>query len=553
MFKKLSKLKMFVLLVLATAMFFTGCSNNNAKKDDVTEAEKTEAVTEAEKTEETKEETEEAKDDEKAGEGGVFVRALTKEPQGYNPNAAPDNAAYQIHQNISNKLLKINGNDQVVPDIAESWEFSEDGKVLTFKLHEAKWHDGEDFTADDVKWTFDTILAEEGFASASLEDITEVNVIDDRTVEFVLEQPNAGILGSIAWQGTYIMPEHIYAGTDWLTNEANQNPIGTGPFKFVEHKPGESITLTRNDDFFGDVAKLDEVKYVIMPDGATAYQAWLNGEIDDGGSIPEEEKDGLRDNPDYIEIEKSWPNKSYFCFNVKEGKFADPLVREAVLYGIDLDDIFNRAYKGVGKNQEYFIPWQYDWALNEDVKSPERDIEKAKSLLEQAGYEADADGYYFETTLDTFPGWDETFPIFQSQFKEFGIKLNHNSMDDATYDKKVLEDQDFELTCLGGYIGPDISSISNRIGTDGFMNYGLYSSEEMDALLEEGLRTTDEAERAVPYQKIQELLRKDLPVVYFRDMFATDFLKSYVKDHPSTEGVRDKCSESEYTYLWLDK
>lgn len=149
MFKKLSKLKMFMLLALTTAMIFTGCSSNNETTEAVTtEAEKTEAVTDAEKGED-KEETE-AKED-TAGESGVFVRALTKEPQGYNPNAAPDNAAYQIHQNVFNKLVKINGDDQVVADIAESWEFSEDGKVLTFKLHEAKWHDGEDFTADDVK------------------------------------------------------------------------------------------------------------------------------------------------------------------------------------------------------------------------------------------------------------------------------------------------------------------------------------------------------------------------------------------------------------------
>lgn len=570
--KSLKNLMMSVALILCFSLSLGACNSNN--EDSKTTNEQTEAKEnteakeqseqEAKEDEESKEENkEDSKEDEKEEgksdsekepvKGGSYVVATTGEPEDYNPDAQVSSGNYRIVQNIFNRLVKINGNDQVVPDIAESYEFSEDGKVLTFKLHEAKWHDGEDFTAEDVKWTFDTIKEQEGFASNSLEAIKEINVVDDRTVEFVLDAPNAGILGALAWQGTFIMPKHIYEGSDWLENEANQKPVGTGPFKFKEQVAGDKVVIERNDDYFGNVPYLDEVIFKVMPDSASAYQAWLAGEIDDGPSVPQEEKEQFENNPEYRKVLLDWPNKSYFCFNMKDGIFKDEKLRQAVLYGIDLDDIFERGYKSVGEQQKYYIPWQYDWAINEEVTSPQRDVEKARKLIEEAGYTADENGIYFDVTIDTFPGWDEIMPVFQKQFEEIGIKLNHNSMDDPSYDKKVLEDQDFDLTVLGGYIGPDISALATRLGTDGFMNYGLYSSEEMDALLKEGEETIDQDKRAEVYKKIQELEAKDLPVVYFRDMFAEEFVKSYIHNHPSYEEMRENCSEHEYTNIWLEK
>lgn len=535
----------------------TQTSENEEQKSEDTEAEEVakqeEKGTEETDTEETTEESKTAEsDDAEPVKGGSYIVATTGEPTDYNPDAMVSSGNYRISQNIFNRLVKINGHDEVVPDIAESWEFNGDGSVVTFKLHEAKWHDGEEFTAEDVKWTFDNILEQEGFAANSLDSIKEINVVNDRTVEFVLDGPNAGILGAMAWQGTFIMPKHLYEGSDWLENEANQNPVGTGPFKFVEQVAGDRVVIERNDDYFGNVPYLDEVIFKVMPDSASAYQAWLAGEIDDGPSVPQEEREQFENNPEYNKILHDWPNKSYFCFNMKDGIFADPLLRQAVLYGIDLDDIFERGYKSVGEQQKYFIPWQYDWAINEDVTSPNRDVEKARALIEEAGYEADEDGIYFDVTIDTFPGWDSMMPIFQKQFEEFGIRLNHNSMDDPTYDQKVLVDQDFDLTVLGGYIGPDISALGTRLGTDGFMNYGLYSSEEMDALLKEGEETIDLEKRAEVYKKIQDLQEKDLPLVYFRDMFAEEYVKSYIHNHPSYDDMRDICSEHEYTNIWLE-
>lgn len=539
--KYLSLLLVFILCLT----FVTGCNENkvsNAKDEKEVEA----------KVEEKKEQDVEEKNGIK--EGGTFVVSMNGEPGTYNPCATADDAAYLINQNIFNKLLKINGKDEVVSDLAESWEYTDDGKTLTFKLHEnVKWHDGENFSAEDVKWTFDTIKSESGFASNSLKDVKEINVIDENTIEFKLEEANSGLLGYIAWMGTYIMPKHIYEGTDWLTNEANQSPIGTGPFKFVEHVKGESITIEKNEDFYKDKAHLDKIIFKIIPDVDTAYQAWINGETDEiRGGVPVEEVKKLAGNTEYVLEEKTWPNKSYVLFNMEEGNFAKKEVREAVLYGIDPEEIFVKALKEQGSISEYFIAPSYEWALNEEVKSPKRDIEKAQQLLEEAGYKKDENGYYFETSIDTFPGWDNVVAVLKSNFDEIGIKLNHNSMDDAAYDAKILDDKNFELTVLGGYQGPDISSITSRFSTEGPMNYGLYSSEEMDTALKNGNIATELEDRAVYYKEVQEILRNDLPVVFFADKGSVIPIKSYVKGHPASE-AKENSSEAEFSHIWLDK
>lgn len=488
-------------------------------------------------------------------EGGTFVVGIGREPETYNPNAAPNDAAKAVIENVMNKLLKINGYSQIVPDLAESYEFSEDGLKLTFHLHEGvKWHDGEDLTADDVKWTFDQIMAEQGFASYALGALEEVQVVDEVTLDFILSEPDAGILGAIAWHGTQIMPEHLYAGTDWLTNETNQHPIGTGPFKFVEHIPGESILLEANEDYFKDGPYLEEVILQILPDSDVAYQAWLNGEIDENRlGVPAEEIDVLAEDDEYVVTETAWPNMASIVFNMQEGIFTDPLLREAVMYGIDAEEIYVKNYKENGSVAEYFIPYQYDWALNDDAMIPGRDVEKARALIEEAGYEADEEGFYFETTIDTYPGWDNLVPILAQNLAEIGIKLNHNSMDDGTYDEKVLEQEDFELTALAGYIGPDISAIENRFGTDKAMNYGLYSSEEMDALLKAGRQEVDQEKRAEIYRDVQTLLREDLPVVFFWNNGGRLVTKAYVKGHPMADPqAREINGEIEFTNVWLD-
>lgn len=387
-----------------------------------------------------------------------------------------------------------------------------------------------------------------------MSDIEGIICPDENTVVMKLSSPNSGILGYIAWFGTYIMPKHIYEGTDWLENPANHKPIGTGPFKFVEHKSGESVTIVRNDDYWGDKPYLDKVVFRIIPEQSTAYQAWLNGEIDHTlNGVPATELSRFENDDNYLIYDKLWPNRGYILFNMKEGKFSDLKVRQAVAYGIDRDEIFTKALKGIGLKAEYFISPLYEWALNKDVKLPERDIEKARALLEEAGYTADENGIYFTTTIDTYPGFDDIVEVLQSNFREFGIDLQHNAMDDPTYDEKVWFGRDFEITMLGGYQGPDISAIGNRFGAGSVMNLGDYNNPRVEELLKEGVIFSAKEDRAVVYKEIQELLAEDLPAIFLYEKGAKIVVNSYVKGYPASAEAVEKASESEFTYVWLDK
>ncbi|SHH77936.1 ABC transporter substrate-binding protein [Sporanaerobacter acetigenes] len=531
---KMRKLSLFLVIVLCCGLF-AGCGNN-AKNNENGKVE-----TNSEKSDGPK-------------DGGVYVVSIAGDPQGFNPCAQPDDNAYGVFQNVFNRLVKLNGHDEMVSDLAKEWEYSEDGKTLTFHLNEnIKWHDGEDFSSEDVKWTFDQIIQEKGFASGFLSDVEEIVCPDKNTVEFKLKNPNAGLLGYIGWYGTFIMPKHIYEGTDWLQNEANQKPIGTGPFKFVEHKKGVNVTLERNDDYWGEKPHLDKVIFSIIPDQSTAFQAYLNGETDENlNGIPYSEANRFDDDPNYVVEELLWMNRTYLTFNFKEGKFADQKVRQAVAYGVDRDEIFSKALKGMGQKAEYFVSPLFDWALNEDVKLPERDIEKAKSLLEEAGYKQDANGMYFSTTLDTFPGFEDVVEVVQANLKEIGIDVKVNQMEMAAWDEKVFGNKDFEITLLAGYQGPDISAISNRVGANGATNIAGYNNPKVEELLAEGLVLTSQEERAPMYKELQEILAEDLPLVPLNENGAKKPIKSYIKGHPATE-ASDKASESEYTYVWLDK
>ena len=154
----------------------------------------------------------------------------TQDPQSCNPDFKSDDGAWPINQNIFNRLVKLGNNTKINLDLAESYEFSEDGMQLTFHLHDGvKWHDGEPFTSNDVVWTFTKVL-EEGYQSNTLNMIDSVTADGDYKAVFHLKQPDASVVSVLSWLGTWIMPAHLYEGTDWTQNEHNMHQIGTGQF-----------------------------------------------------------------------------------------------------------------------------------------------------------------------------------------------------------------------------------------------------------------------------------------------------------------------------------
>ncbi|MGG7060299.1 ABC transporter substrate-binding protein, partial [Clostridium tertium] len=171
-------------------------------------------------------------------------------------------------------------NNKVVPCLAESWEFDKDTNTYTFKLREdVKWHDGKNFTADDVKFTLETIMNPENASeiASNYEDITNIKVVDKSTVKITLKAPNVAMLDYLT---IGMLPKHLLEGKDITTDPYNQSPIGTGPFKLDKWDKGQSITLVKNEDYFEKEPGLDKVVFKIVVDAKAKAMQLKSGELD---------------------------------------------------------------------------------------------------------------------------------------------------------------------------------------------------------------------------------------------------------------------------------
>jgi len=366
-------------------------------------------------------------------QGGTLIAVIPNDPATLNPCLAQDEGAGLLISQIFNNLVMMDADYNIVPDLADSWEYNDDYTQLTFHLHEGvKWHDGEDFTADDVVFTMNTIKEQSGILSMSLANVTSVEATDANTVVFTSAVPDVTLLYNLAYFGGSIIPKHIYEGTDWTTNPANQAPIGTGPFKFVSAQTGVSVELAANTDYFRDGPYLDKVIYQVIPDRETEYQMWKNGEVDVMyNPIPGTDFTAYDNNPDYSTRFNLLCNRDYFTFNYtkQDNPFLNVKVRQALNLALDRQQILDTGLKGNGALCEYYISPMYTWALNEDAKIPARNVEEAKALLEEAGYKPDANGIYLSFELVTFAGFEDILTVAQANLKEAGIDMKISELE----------------------------------------------------------------------------------------------------------------------------
>ncbi len=205
--------------------------------------------------------------------------ALRDDPTTLNPDLRLDDNAFNLAQNIYNKLITLDIDYRIIPDLATSWEIAPDGLTYTFHLaHDVKWHDGTPFSSADVQWTLQQIRSA-GVVQQDLTSIDRIDTPDAYTVILHLSEPFAPMLAILAWYGTYILPRHLYDGTDWTTNPANDAPIGTGPFRFQEWVKGDHLTLRANPDYFRDGPFVDEIVYQHFSDYEAIEQALSYGTI----------------------------------------------------------------------------------------------------------------------------------------------------------------------------------------------------------------------------------------------------------------------------------
>lgn len=325
-----------------------------------------------------------------SGEPKTLIVARASEPEWLNPVAGHQHADSDMA--IYRGLFKVNENNELVTDMARDWEVTPDGKVYTITLRPGiKWHDGQPFTAEDVKFTIETVQNPKNHSGLrkQLLMLSKVEAVDPLTVRITLDEPLASLPSKLK---IGLIPKHVLAGKDFNTDEFNSaRPVGTGPFKFKDWQRGEFLVLEANPDFYDGAPKIDRVIYKFLPDPNVRLVQLKKGEIDVAMLTPKQ-VNAIKP-ADKIKLETvDTADFRVMMFNHRDPLFKDVRLRQAIQYATDREALVQGALMGYG-NPAYG-PLQFNWVSAPVAELPrhDNDIDKAKALLADAGWRAGADG-----------------------------------------------------------------------------------------------------------------------------------------------------------------
>jgi len=477
--------------------------------------------------------------------GGTLVTGNIGEPSVLIPMLAGDAASHDIAGLIFNGLVKYDTDLSLIGDLAESWDVSDGGLVITFHLKKGvKWTDGVEFTADDVMFGYRTIINDKT-PTAYSEDFKQVQkaeVIDDHTFKVTYGKPFASALSS--WGSLVVLPKHLLDGKDITKSPLGRDPVGMGPYGLKKWISGQELILDSNKGYFEGRPYIDHYVYRIIPDPATMFLELQAGGLDMMSLTPLQYT--KQTNTEYFR-RNFWKFRyptfayTYMGFNLKYPLFSDIRVRHAIAYAIDKSEIVDVVLFGLGSVATGpYVP--NTWPYNPKVKKYPHDPEKALQLLAEAGWRdtdgdgiLDKDGRPFEFTVLTNMGNTSrmnTATIIQWRLAKVGIKVDIRAVEWSTFINEYIDKRRFQAVILGWQIGldPDQYDIwySGKTKEKEF-NFVGYNNPEVDRLLEEGRRTFDIEKRKKAYYRIQEILAEDLPYIFLYVPDATPIVHARFK------------------------
>ncbi len=459
-------------------------------------------------------------------DGDSYVEASIGDASYLNPILSTDSASNDINNLVFNGLVKYDKDIKLVGDLAEYWDVTENGKVITFHLRkDVKWHDGEPFTSADPLFTYQTLVdtnTRTAFASDYLA-VQKAEAPDPYTFRVTYKEPFAPALES--W-GMGIIPKHIFAGKDVNTNPANQAPIGTGPYVFHEWVRDEKIVLKANPNYFRGRPHVDRYLYRIIPDMSVQFLELRQGSLSGMTPTP----DQYNGYPEFFESYNKYHYPAfrydYLAFNLLNPLFKDVRVRRAISESVDRDAIIKGVYQGLAVPATGPFP-PTSWAYNPDVKPDSHDVDHAKKLLAEAGWEdhdgdgiIDKDGTPFEFTLSTNQGnkvRESIAQVIQNSLKGVGIKMDIRIVEWSVFIHKYVDEKQFDAVLLAWSLSrdPDCHAIWHSSNNKkGQYNFISYKNEEVDRLIDLGRRTFDIEKRKPIYRQIHALIAADTPYVF---------------------------------------
>jgi peptide/nickel transport system substrate-binding protein len=505
--------------------------------------------------------------------GGTFIDSNTADIQTVHPFLAEENASLNIVGLMYEQLVggDVRTGQPAPTGLADYWEIAPDGKTYTFYLNkDAKWHDGVDVTAEDVQFSFDALANPDTgstYTGTFVEAVESWRVIDDDTFEMVAREPLFTFLYDLT---AFIVPKHIWEEvpvTEWRTDPGatGADPsrvIGSGPFKFQEWRQGESVTLVRNDDYYGKVPYIDTYTMLIWPDQAAVVNALLIGEIDAAALEP----------ADIAPVEGApgielthFPTRgfTYYEFNLNDEvttRWLDERVRQAFLYALDRESIVEDIMLGYAEVAQGTQPViSYAYAPDEITTKYSYDPEKAKALLAEAGWEdSDGDGIVekdgeplaFELLYPAgSPTTDQIVAYMQDAWREVGIDMTPRALEFPALIEATTTNTDWDVA-LYGFLW-DATFIQDIMFGCAQYQVGFndmkYCNPELDEINAEAKRTFDEAARRELLIQASNIVNEEQPatIMHFPQAHAAynESLQNYI---PSTWGT-------DLSYVWIQQ
>ncbi|MBJ3775017.1 ABC transporter substrate-binding protein [Acuticoccus mangrovi] len=459
---------------------------------------------------------------------GVLVVGQIAEPKSLDPHAVTAVNDFRILVNLYDGLVRFkDGTLEVEPALAESYEVSDDGTTYTFTLRGGvTFHDGTPFDAEAVVFNFERMLDESHpfhdtgpfplsfFFSA----IDTVEAKDAHTVVFTLKEPYAPFLSNLAYPtGLIVSP----AAVEEYGKDFGRHPSGTGAFKFVEWQPNSRVVVEKNADWWGGAPPLQAVVFRPITDANTRLAEMLSGGIDVMVETPPDAVATFRDDPAFTVYEQAGPHLWFLILNAKEGPFADKRVRQAANYAIDKQALVENILQGTAEIAAGPTPPAFAWAHDDGLEPYPHDPDKAKALLDEAGYDGAPLTFYV-----TEGGSGMLDPVamgtaIQADLEAVGMPTRIETYEWNTFLGEVnpgLEGKADMAEMAWMTNDPDtlpfLTLRTAAFPDKGGFNSGYYSNPQVDELLEAARRSTDQDERAKLYKEMQEIVVDDAPWVF---------------------------------------
>ena len=450
-------------------------------------------------------------------DANTLVMIIESTPANLDPRIGTDAWSERIDMLIFDSLVRRDEHFNLQPSVAARWEIPD---PLTYIFHlrsGIRFHDGRPLASRDVKWTIDSMLngAVRSARAATYQYVERIDAPDDFTVIFHLKEPFAGLLWNLADGAFGIVPYGSAAGF-------SQQPIGSGPFRFVSLQPDSEVILERNPAYWDAqrLPNIQRVRFAIVPDTTTRALELRKGSGDVALTALTPDMIWTMRSDHSLQIEQA-PGTvyAYLAFNLRDPILKDARVRQAIAYAIDRRPMIEYLWRGLVRPASSILPPQ-SWAYSDSGLHYDHDVRRAQLLLDAAGFRPAGDGIRVHLLMKT-SNTDETTrllaAVLQQQLRAVGIELDIRTMEFAAFYSDVTKGafQLYSLRWIGGNQDPDI--FEAVFATSSFpprrANRGYYSNPQIDALVAQGRRELDQSKRAQVYAQIQQILARDLPYI----------------------------------------